>query len=230
MIVLSAKIRKSSSKKNKILRDKGIIPAILYGPEIKEPFKIEVDYKDFEKAYREGGESSIIDLDIKELKESSQKALIKDIVEDPMTGKIMHVDFYQPRLKEETTAFVPIIFEGDSPAIKETGGTFVKNITELEVKALPEKLPKEFKIDIGVIKTLDDRILVEDLSIPEGVEILKDPEETIALVTPPEKVEEELEKPIEEDVDKVEKVEEKEKEEEQEESEEEKEDNKEEEK
>ena len=102
------------------------------------------------------------------------------------------------------------------------GGTLVKSISEVEIKALPQNLPHEIKVEISSLKTFEDEILVKDLKVPEGVKILRKPEEIIASVLPPEKVEEELEKPVEEKVEEVEKVGEKEKKEEEEEKEEEK--------
>ncbi len=102
-----------------------------------------------------------------------------------------------------------MIFEGFSPAVKELGGTLVKVIHELEVKAKPEDLPKEIKVDISSLKIFEDILTIKDLKVPIGVEILKNPEEIVAEVFPPEKVEEELAKPVEEKVEEVEKVEEK---------------------
>ena len=70
-------------------------------------------------------------------------------------------------------------------------------------------------MDIGSLKTFEDNIKISDLKISPGVKILKEPEEIVASVSPPEKVEEELEKPVEEKgVEEVEKVEKKPKEEE----------------
>jgi len=218
MLTLAAKIRNERGKKTNKLRLKGGIPAILYGPEIKESLPLEIDYKNFEKTYKEAGESSLVSLEVEDEKSVSQKqkkflVLIHDIEHDPITGKFRHVDFYQPRLGEEIEAMVPIVFEGEAPAVKELGGTLIKNISEVEVKALPQKLPKEIKIDVGSLNTFEDHLLIKDLKLPEGVKILKEPEEIIASAMPPEKIEEELEKPIEEKVEEVEKVEEKKEEE-----------------
>jgi len=83
----------------------------------------------------------------------------------------------------------------------------VKNISEIEVKALPQHLPKEIKINVNGLETFEDKVLIKDLQLPEGVKILRSPEEIIARVAQPEKVEEELKKPIEEKVEEVEKIE-----------------------
>jgi len=124
--------------------------------------------------------------------------LIKEVSRDPLTEKFLHVDFYQPKLKEAIEATIPLVFEGEAPAVKELGGTLVKNISEVEVKALPQNLPKEIKVNVGVLKTFEDHIKIADLKLPEGVKILKEPEEIVAQVLPPEKVEEE--KPVAQEV------------------------------
>ena len=204
MLNLSVKIRKETGKKTKILREKGILPGVLYGPEIKEPLSLELDRKAFEQIYNVAGESSLISL---EVDKDKFLVLIHDLKLDPLKQDPIHVDFYQPRLNEEVEVTVPIIFEGESAAVKELGGTLVKSISEVEIKALPEKLPHEIKISIESLKTFEDHILVKDLNLSEGVRVLQEPEEIIASVFPIEKVEEELVKPIEEKVEEVEKAE-----------------------
>ena len=223
MLSLSAKIRKDLGKKVKALRKKGVIPAILYGPEI-HPVKssgagakqfnrvknlpLEIDSKEFEKILKEAGESSLVKLQVKDEDKKNKEfvVLIHEIENDPLTLKPIHIDFYQPRLKEEVEALVPLIFEGESKAVKELGGTLVKNISEVKVKALPLNLPKEIKVSIEKLKTFEDEIYISDLKLPEGVKILKGPNEIVAFAAPPEKVEEELAKPVEEKVEEVEKV------------------------
>ena len=215
MIKLSAEIRKEIGKKVKDLRKKGLIPAVLYGPKI-EAIPLKVNLKEFEKVYQKTGESSLISLEF-----DSKKflVLIHAVEIDPLSQKPLHIDFYQPRLDEEITATVPLVFEGVSPAVKELGGTLVRNIHEVEVKALPQNLPHEIKVNIEKLKTFEDNILIKDLVIPQGVKIIKEPDEIVALAAPPEKVEEELVKAVEEKVEEVE-IAEKKKEEEKEEGEE----------
>jgi len=197
MLTLSVKVRQELGKKIKTQREKGILPGVLYGPEIKN-LSLEIDGKQFEKIYREAGESSLISLEI-----GGKKALvlIHETQSDPLTGKPIHVDFYQPKLGEEIAITVPLVFEGEAQAVKDLGGTLVRNIQELEVKALPQDFPREIVVNIEKLKSFEDNILVKDLIVPKGVKILKEPEEIIALVVPPEKAEEELTKPIEQEVE-----------------------------
>ncbi len=209
MINLSAKVRKELGKKVKNLRKKGILPGVLYGPKI-ESLSLGVDLKEFEKVYQVAGESSLISLEI------SQKkflVLIHAVEIDTLSQKPIHVDFYQPKLDEEITAEIPLVFEGESLAVKDLGGTLVKNIHEVEIRALPQNLFPAIKVNIEKLKTFEDNILIKDLVLPGEVKILKEPEEIVALVAPPEKIEEELEKPVEEKVEETEKVGEKKEEE-----------------
>lgn len=205
MISLSAKIRKELGKKAKALQKNGVLAAVLYGPKIKN-LALELDLKEFEKIYSQAGESSLLNLQIEgEKKENT--VLIHEIQNNPLTGKITHVDFYQPDLDKEVEVAVPLIFEGETPAVKDLGGTLVKNISEVEIKALPQNLPHEIKVNVESLKTFEDHILIKDLELPSGVKILKNPQEIVVSVARPEKVEEELEKPIEEKVEEVEKIE-----------------------
>ncbi len=214
MSVLTAKIR---DKKETLttLRKEGFLPIVLYGVDT-ENLSLKVDLKEFKKIYQEAGESSLISLKTEGEKEGSM-VLIHDTQYHPLTDEIIHVDLYKPDLKKETEAAVPLIFVGESPAVKNLEGTLIKNIQEIEVRALPQDLPHEIKVDVSKLETFEDNILIKDLDIPKGVEVLKEEAEIVVSVTPPTKVEEELEKPIEEKVDEVEKAEEKKEEEEEEE-------------
>ena len=203
MLTIKVKKREILGKKVKNLRQKGVLPAVLYGPKIKN-LSLEVDFKEFENIYKETGESSLVSLEVGDKK---FPVLIHEVKKDPLTGKLIHVDFYQPILTEEVEVTVPIVFEGEAPAVKEFGGTLVREISEIEVKALPQNLPHEIIVNIENLKTLEDEILVKDLKLPEGAKVQREPDEIVAVVTPPGKVEEELEKPVEEKVEEVEKVE-----------------------
>ncbi len=174
----------------------GKIPAVLYGAKRKST-PLFLGKKDFDKLYEEAGESTLVTLDIKDQKDNPP-VLIYDIQRSPINGEIMHVDFFEPNLKEEVEAEVPIVFVGESLAVKELDGTLVKNFYSINVKALPGNLPHEVKVDVGELKELDDVIHIKDLNLPDNVEILHDEDGVVASISRPENVEEELEKPIEE--------------------------------
>lgn len=191
-------------------REDGLVPGILYGPGI-ENISLEVNLKEFNVVFKEAGESSLITL---ESSSDSKKylVLINEIQKDPITGEVIHIDFYQPNLTKKVEVSVPLVFIGTPPAVKELGGTLVKNFSEIEIRALPQKLIHSIDVMVDVLKNFEDVIMVKDLKISEDIEIIKDPEEIIALVTPVEDVEEEISRPIEENIESVEKIEKKEKE------------------
>ena len=203
MITLQATLRKNFGKKTNIKRDGGVIPAVVYGPGVKNA-NIEVEEKDFIKVFKKAGESSLVELIIDE--KEKRPVLINEIQKNPVTDKIIHVDFFQASLKEEVQVAIPLVFEGVALAEKDLGGTLNKNFLEVEVKALPQNLPQQIKVSIDGLKTFEDHILVKDLIIPANVQILKNPDEIVASVLPAQKVDEELAKEITENIEDIEKV------------------------
>jgi large subunit ribosomal protein L25 len=196
MLSISAKKREGNERKA------GELLGVLYGPKVKVQ-SVALDLKEFKKLFKTTGTSSLISLTVDDKKFS---VLIHEIQHDPMSGEFIHVDFYQPILTEAVEVEVPLVFEGAAPAVHDLAGTLVKGFQELKVSALPESLPHEIKVNVEQLKTFEDIIYVKDIVLPKGVEIVNDPEAIVASVLPPQKVEEELEKPIEENVEGVEQV------------------------
>ncbi len=209
MFTLTAQLRTLLGKKTKALKNQGQIPAVVYGPGEKNA-SVSVDEKEFRKVFKEAGESSLIELVIGKEK---RPVLVSEVQQDPITDQIIHIDFFQASLKEEVQVSVPLVFEGVAPAEKDLGGTLNKNMSELEVKALPQNLPHEIVVNVSGLVTFEDHILVKDLALPKDVTTTKNPDEIIASVLPPQKVEEQLAAEITEDVESVAKVEKEKKEE-----------------
>lgn len=190
MIELSARLRREMGRANKNARSQGMIPAVLYGPAVKESIVLMVEAKDFARVYEEAGESGLIKLKIEDKTEARQKTetrvvLIYDIDHDPLAGKPIHIDFYQVKMDETIDVEIPLNFINKSPAVEAEKGVLVKNMQEIEVEALPADLPREIEVDISALKTFEDRICIKDLKVPEGVKILGNPEEVVALVAAP---------------------------------------------
>ncbi len=183
MLFLKAIIRKNIKKTD------DFIPGILYGPKIENKLLF-VKRKEFERVYKKVGETSLISLEIENNNNTAKKpkfsVLVQEIQRDPLTNKIIHIDFYQPLLSDKVEVSIPLQFIGESAAVKKLGGTLIKEIQEIEVKTLPQNIPSKIEVDISKLKTFEDEILVEDLSIPENVEIQRDLKEIVAVVTPPE--------------------------------------------
>ena len=206
MLILKAKIRSIYGRKTEDLRKSGCLPAVLYGPGLKNNLDLEVDYKEFVSVFQETGRTSFLQLEVEEhlpKKPSTFLVLVNNIQKNPLTLALSHIDFYQPAATKEIKVKVPLIFEGEAGAVKNFGGTLVKNIQEIQVQALPQNLPHEIKVNLETLDELEKSILVKDLVIPTGVKIIKNPEEIIVQVMPPEEIEEELAKPVEEKIDQV---------------------------
>ncbi len=178
---LKAKPRTELGKKTNAIRRAGFLPAVIYGEGVPSQ-SIAVLYKDFEKVYKEAGESTLVKLDVDG---KSYNVLIHDITHHPLKGTSLHADFYAVRMDKEIRTKVLVVFVGESPAVKSEGGILVKVLKEIEVEALPQNLPHELKADLSRLDTIQSRLLVKDIPLPEGVKVHVDPEEVVALVEPP---------------------------------------------
>jgi len=158
-IELNANIRTVLGGKVKALRKTGYIPAVLYGKG-QESISLQVPVKDFGKALKEAGESTLVYVNVGG---QSYPTIIHDVTKDTLTDGILHADFYKVRLDEKIKTNVPVVFIGESPAVKDLGGIFVRNVNELEVEAFPQNLPHELTIDISVLKNFGDKITIKDL-------------------------------------------------------------------
>jgi len=210
-MLLKTKTRKLQNKKVKILREKGLIPAVVYGHGFSSQ-NLEVEYLAFQKIYELTGGSELVDLQIDE--REPIKVLIYDVQTDPLKDRFIHIDFYKVKMTEKIAAEIELEFVGTSSAQKELGGVLVKNLDKIEVKCLPQDLVHKIEVDISSLKTFDETVCVKDLKVPYQIEVLNKEDEVVARVMPPrtEKELEELEEKPEEKVEEIEKVEEKEKE------------------
>lgn len=182
-----------------------MIPAVVYGKGV-ESESLWVKSLDFKRLLKKSGESTLIDLGIDG--KDNRNVIIYGTQKDPVSDVYTHIDFFQVKMDEKIKTEVELVFVGESPAVKESGGVLVKNLDKIEVECLPADLPSSIEVDISSIKTFDNYIYVKDLKIGKGVEIKLEPETVVALVSPPRTDEElaGLEEKVEADVTKVEGV------------------------
>jgi len=177
MLTLKAD-KREGKEKNTDLRKKGIVPAIFYGPK-EDSTPIKVSETDFMKVYDEAGESSIINLNDGS---NEHEALIHDVQFDAISGRPVHVDFYVIEKGKKVEVHVPIEFVETSPAEKQLGGVLVKVMHELHIEALPKDLPANVEADLSVLVDFESQIKAGDIKLPEGVDLLAEADEIIALV------------------------------------------------
>lgn len=215
ILQLNAQVRGLKGRKVNQLRQKGVIPSVVYGSGVKDSVNLSIDYKEFERIYSQGGENTLVGLRVDE--NQAYNVLIHAVDKDPVSDKYIHADFYAVNMSEKIQTMIPLKFEGVSDVIKNLGGVLIKSKDQLEVESLPGDLPSEIIIDISRLKTFEDVIRVKDIALSGNVVILNESDEAIATIAPPRSEEElkALDEAVEEKVEDVEaaRKEEKEKEE-----------------
>ena len=187
---LKAEKRSEIGKKSKKLSRTGKIPAVMFGKGL-ESTPLTLSYPQFEKVYKEAGESTLVDVKIDN--ESAVKVLISGVARNPVTDKLTHADLHKVNLKEHITATVPLNFVGESPAVKSGEGLLLTLIDEVAVEALPQDLPHDIKVDISGLTAIEQGIYVKELPIDHSkVKILHhEPEELVVKIDYAEMKEEE---------------------------------------
>ncbi len=186
MVQLTAQ-KRSKTDNLVLLRRNGNLPGVVYGASI-ENAPLTILLKDFQKVFKEVGESEAITLDL-----DGQKipVLVHEVQYDPIKEFPVHVDFYAVDLKKEVTVSVQIEFEGEAPAAKQGLGSLVKVLYEIEVRALPQNLPHAVSVDLSGLTDIDSQISVSDIKLPAGVvAVTKDTEVVAAIATIKEEKEE----------------------------------------
>lgn len=177
---VTLEVRKRQGKKSlNELRAGKEMPAVFYGPkETSTPIAVEVDA--FKKLWKEAGESTVIELKGDGI---DKEVLIHDVDVHPVSGEPRHADFYVMEKGKKVTVHVPLEFIGVSPAVKELGGILVKVMHEIEIEVLPKDLPQHIEVDISKLVDFDSQLLAKDILIPNGAELVTNPEEAVVLVS-----------------------------------------------
>ena len=169
------------TKKVKVLRAQGIVPATLYGSGIKEPISLQVSAREFGILLDTVEESSLISI---VYKKKTYKTLLRNIEKNPLKNEFFSVDFYAPNLKETTEVEVALHFVGESESEKQ-GNMLIKSHDSVLIEALPTELPEYVEVDVSDLKSVDDIIRAGDVKLPKGVTLQLDPEEVIAYTEAP---------------------------------------------
>ncbi|HNW09026.1 MAG TPA: 50S ribosomal protein L25 [bacterium] len=185
---LEANKREQTGKQLYSLREKGLIPAVLYGHGLQN-VNLALDLVKFEKIFQQAGENTMIDLSI----DGSEpiKTMVADVQYDPVKHRFIHADLKKVKMDEKVTATVAVEFFGESPAVKNEGGILLHNISELEIRCLPTDLIHEVKVDISQFNNFGDAVAIKDLKLSDKIEIIgHEPEDVVATVTAPRAEEE----------------------------------------
>ena len=189
---LKVELRDNTGKEsNKKFRREGMVPGVLYSPHDKENLILKVMTIDLSKLLS-AKSHGLIDLEIDDGKKKvSRLAIIKDVQYNWLKKQIVHVDFYGVTLKEKLTLEVDIELIGEPIGIKE-GGILQVELRKVEIECLPSQMPDSLKADLSSLN-IGEHISVGEMEIPEGVEVLTDPDRIVASVVHPTKIEEVVE-------------------------------------
>jgi large subunit ribosomal protein L25 len=182
---LSARVRKAKGKGAvRKLRRSNQIPAVFYGPKAT-PMMLAVDYPELEGVLRHGsGENVILDLLVQtDTGTETRKAIIKDLMTDPVKDTCLHVDFYEISMDREITVDISIRLT-NTPAGVVEGGVLQQVTRQLTVSCLPDKMIDALELDVSGLG-IGDALHVKDIDLPEGIRTEEDEELTVALVAAP---------------------------------------------
>ena len=171
-VTISAASREGIGVKGALskIRAEKKIPAVVYGGH-KEPVSVTVSVKDLEKIVK-AGKNTLVEMDLNGAKEL---ALVKEIQYHAVTDNPIHADFQRVSMKDKMNVVVPLKLEGTPADVANYGAIIEHILREIEVRALVSAIPHEIVLDITPM-TINKGLLAGDIKLPEGVELVTDPE------------------------------------------------------
>jgi large subunit ribosomal protein L25 len=174
------------SAETRRLRRQGIIPGVLYGR--GEPQAISVPERDLRTALTgAGGLHAILDV-VVEGASAAHPSVLKDMQKHAVRGTVTHIDLHEVRLDQPIQATVVVELVGEAAGTTD-GGVLSQVTREVTVEALPMEIPEHLEFDVSGLG-IGDTARIGDLSVPEGVTLVDDPETVVANVSLPTRVEE----------------------------------------
>jgi large subunit ribosomal protein L25 len=173
------KQRKRDAKR--LLRS-GKIPAILYGPKMAA-VGLALDKKEFSRRVAGLQGSHLVRLKSGAATLAEKVALVKDMQFHPISGDVIHADFYEVDLTAKIQVHVPLHFVGKAVGTAR-GGILQPIVREIEVECLPLDIPEFFDVDVSALD-IGDSVHIEDLQMPEGVVSLSEANLALVTVVPP---------------------------------------------
>ncbi|HEY6750463.1 MAG TPA: 50S ribosomal protein L25 [Rubrobacteraceae bacterium] len=186
-VSLEAREREGRGKNDaRRLRIQGMVPAVLYGDGDNGSTVLAVPVKVVDYTLQHVGDNALYDLEIGGGDDTTVRVV--DVQRNPVSGKLLHVDFAPVNMRERIVITVPLTVAGtdESPGVSE-GGVLEQVAYEVEVESLPGDIPQELTIDVSGLQ-IGDNLTLADVELPEGVELISDPEEVAATVTTPTEI------------------------------------------
>jgi large subunit ribosomal protein L25 len=172
--------RETLGKKVRAMRRAGTVPANIYGRHV-ESLAVQVSFDDLRSLLRHHNRNDILYVQVDG---EERPTFIRDVQRNPVSDKILHVDFLQISLTEKVRMEVPIHIVGKAPAVETYGGILTHPSTEVMVEALPLNIPNMLEIDVSGLTEIGQTLHASDLVAPEGVTIIH-PDQTLVRVDLP---------------------------------------------
>ena len=179
-IMVTLQSRAEVGKAVKQLRKDGQIPAVIHDHG-KESIHVKASFIELTKVYRQAGKHHPVHLTVDGKK---YLAIIRDADFEPRKNQLRHLVFNAIEQNKPVETEVPIVFQGD-PEAEKVGFMVLRQLDNVEVKALPKDLPDEVVVDISGLAAVGDKLHVSDIVVPAGVEILTEAEHPVAMVDEP---------------------------------------------
>ena len=183
-VELKAREREGRGKNDaRRLRVSGFVTAVLYGDGSGENAVLAVPDRVVDYTLTHFGDNALYDL---ERDGGTTTARVVDVQRNPVSGRLVHVDFAPVDMTERIGVTVPVAITGESPGVDE-GGVLQQVAYEIELETLPGNIPQEVELDVSGLG-LNENLTLADLSLPEDAVLISDPEEVAATVTPPTEI------------------------------------------
>ena len=180
---LSVNKREITGKKVSELRNDGLTPIHMYGPEI-ESSPLQCDSKILDRVITDAGTNIPVTVNV-DGGEQDNLCFIREVQYHPVTNKVLHVDFMKVQVGKSVRAQVPISVIGTSPAVRTMGGTLLQPLLTLTVEALPLEIPKMITLQAELLVDFETNFYVSDIEVDEGVNVINAASEMVASVVAP---------------------------------------------
>jgi large subunit ribosomal protein L25 len=162
------------------VRVQGLIPAVVYGAG-QESVAVTVDPKVITKIlYSDSGHNTIFDLTIEGA--GVTKAMIVDWQNEPIKGKLLHIDLKRIAMDKAMRVSVPVQLTGVATGVKNSGGILSQVMHEVEIECLPGDIPGHIDVDVSNLE-LHGAIHISDLPHSGKLKFLGDEDALVAHVT-----------------------------------------------
>ncbi|MBA2441450.1 MAG: 50S ribosomal protein L25 [Rubrobacter sp.] len=185
---LQAREREGRGKREtRKLRATGMTPAILYGDGEKANTPLAVPAHTVDYTLQHLGDNALYELG---LSSGKATARIVDVQRDPVSGRLIHLDFTPVNMREVVEVTVPVTVVGEAVGVQQDDGVLQQVSYEVQVESLPGNIPQELTLDVSELG-MGENLTLADLDLPEGVTLISEAEEVAATVTAPTEISEE---------------------------------------